>query len=44
MTPEEIVKFLNVAVANKYGNDLSNFTRVITDVVCSTLESFKTNL
>jgi hypothetical protein len=44
MTPEEIVKFLNVAVANKYGNDLSNFTHVITDVVCSTLESFKTNL
>jgi hypothetical protein len=44
MTPKEIVKFLNVAVANKYGNDLSNFTRVITDVVCITLESFKTNL
>jgi hypothetical protein len=41
MTLEELVKFMDVAVASKYGNDLSNFTRVITD---STLESFKTDL
>jgi hypothetical protein len=38
MTPEEIVKFMDVAVASKYGNDLSNFTCVITDDVCSMLE------
>jgi hypothetical protein len=44
MTPKELVKFMDVAVASKYGNDLSNFTRVITDVVRSTLESFKTDL
>jgi hypothetical protein len=44
MTPEELVKFMDIAVASKYGNDLSNFTCVITDDVCSTLESFKTDL
>jgi hypothetical protein len=44
MTPEELVKFMDVAVASKDGNDLSNFTRVITDDVCSTLESFKIDL
>jgi hypothetical protein len=44
MTPEEIVKFMDVVVASKYGNDLSNFTCVITDDVHSTLESFKTDL
>jgi hypothetical protein len=44
MTPEELVKVMDVAVASKYGNDLSNLTRVITDDVRSTLESFKTDL
>jgi hypothetical protein len=44
MTPEELVKFMDVAVASKYGNDLSNLTCVITDDVRSTLESFKTDL
>jgi hypothetical protein len=44
MTPEELVKLMDVAVASKYGNDLSSLTRVITDDVRSTLESFKTNL
>jgi hypothetical protein len=44
MTPKELVKFMDVAVASKYGNDLSNFMHVITDVVRSTLESFKTDL
>jgi hypothetical protein len=42
MTPEELVKFMHVAVASKYGNDLSNPTRVITNDVRSTLEIFKT--
>jgi hypothetical protein len=41
---EELVKFMDVVVASKYGNGLSNFTRVITDDVHSTLESFKTDL
>jgi hypothetical protein len=44
MTPEELVKFMDVAVASKYSNNLSNFTRVIIDDVRSTLESFKTDL
>jgi hypothetical protein len=44
MTPKELVKFMDVAVASKYGNDLSNITRVITDDVRSTLETFKTDL
>jgi hypothetical protein len=44
MTPKELVKFMDVVVANKYGNDLSNFTRVIIDDVHSMLESFKTDL
>jgi hypothetical protein len=38
MTPEELVKFMDVAVASKYGNDLSNPTCVITDDVQSMLE------
>jgi hypothetical protein len=44
MTPEELVKFMDIAVASKYSNDLSNLTRAITNDVCSTLESFKTDL
>jgi hypothetical protein len=44
MTPEELVKFMDVGVASKYGNDLSNLTCVINDDVRSTLESFKTDL
>jgi Lhr-like helicase len=44
MTPEELVKFMDVAAASKYGKDISNFTYVIIDDVHSTLESFKTDL
>jgi hypothetical protein len=44
LTPEELVKFIDVAVASKYGNDLMNFTHTITEEVCSTLDTFKTNL
>jgi hypothetical protein len=44
MTPEELIKFMDVAVACKYGNDLSNLTHVITNDVHSTLESFKSDL
>jgi hypothetical protein len=44
MTPEELVMFMDVVVASKYDNDLSNLMRVITDDVRSTLEGFKTDL
>jgi hypothetical protein len=44
LTPEELVKFTDVAVASKYGNDLTNFTRTITEEVRSTLDTFKTDL
>jgi hypothetical protein len=43
MTPEELVKFIDVVVASKNGNNLSNVMRVITDDVRSTLESYKTD-
>jgi predicted GNAT family acetyltransferase len=44
LTPEELVKFIDIAVACKYGNDLTNFTRTITEEVHSTLDTFKTDL
>jgi hypothetical protein len=37
LTPEELVKFMDVAVASKYENDHMNFTRAITKEVHSTL-------
>jgi hypothetical protein len=43
-TPEELVKFMDIAVASKYGNDVRNFTCTITEEVRSTLDTFKTNL
>jgi hypothetical protein len=44
LTPEELVKFMDVVVASKYGNDLTNFTHTITEEVCSTLDTFKSDL
>jgi hypothetical protein len=44
LTPEELVEFMDVAVASKYRNDLTNFTRTITEEVCSTLDTIKINL
>jgi hypothetical protein len=35
---------MDIAVTSKYGNDLSKFTRTITEEVRSTLDTFKTNL
>jgi hypothetical protein len=35
---------MDIAVASKYGNDLTNFTRTITEEVRSTLDTFKTDL
>jgi hypothetical protein len=44
LTPEELVKFMDITVASKYGNDLMNFTHTIIEEVRSTLDTFKTNL
>jgi hypothetical protein len=44
VTLEELVKFMDVAVASKYGNNLTNCTRIVTEEVCSTLDTFKTDL
>jgi hypothetical protein len=44
LTPEELVKFMDVAVPSKYENDLTNFTRTITEEVRSTLHTFKTDV
>jgi hypothetical protein len=44
MTPIELIKFMDIAVASKYGNDIPNLTRIITSDVRSMLESFKTDL
>jgi hypothetical protein len=44
LTLEELVKFMDVAVASKYRNDLTNSTRTITLEVRSTLDTFKTDL
>jgi hypothetical protein len=44
LTPKELIKFMDVAVASKYGNYLTNFTHTITEEVRSTLDTFKTNL
>jgi hypothetical protein len=44
LTPEELVEFMDVAVASKYRNDLMNFTHSITEEVRSTIDKFKTDL
>jgi hypothetical protein len=44
LTPEELVKLVDMSVASKYDADLTQFTRIIVDDMRNTLESFKTNL
>jgi hypothetical protein len=44
LTPEELVKFMDIAVASEYGNDHTNFTRTITEEIHSTLDTFKIDL
>jgi hypothetical protein len=44
LTPKELVKFMDVVVPIKYGNNLTNFTHTITEEVRSTLDTFKTDL
>jgi hypothetical protein len=43
-TPEELVKLVHVSITTKYGADLTQFTCIIVDDMCNTLESFKTDL
>jgi hypothetical protein len=43
-TPKELIKFMDIVVARKYRNDLTNFTHTITEEVRSTLDTFKTDL
>jgi hypothetical protein len=43
LTLEELVQFMDVAVASKFGNDLTNFTHAITEVRC-TLDTIETDL
>jgi hypothetical protein len=44
LTPEELVKLIDVSVASKYSGDLTQFTRIIADDMRNTLESFKTDM
>jgi hypothetical protein len=44
LTPKELVKFMDVVVAGKYGIDLMNFTRTFTEEVHSTLDTINTDL
>jgi hypothetical protein len=44
LTLKELDQFMDVALASKYKNDLTNFTRTITEEVRSTLETFETDL
>jgi hypothetical protein len=44
LTPKELVKFMDGAVASKFGNNPMNFNRTITKEVHSTINTFKTDL
>jgi hypothetical protein len=44
LTPEELVKLVDVLVASKYGADLTQFTLIIPNDMRNTLETFKTDL
>jgi hypothetical protein len=41
LSPEDLVQLVDVSVASKYGGDLTQFTRVVTEDMRSTLDSFK---
>jgi hypothetical protein len=44
LTPEELVKLVDVLVTSKYSADFTQFTRIIADDMHNTLESFNTDL
>jgi hypothetical protein len=41
LSPKDLVQLVDVSVAIKYGADLTQFTRVIVEEMCSTLDTFK---
>jgi hypothetical protein len=44
LTPEELVKLVDVSVASKYDGSLTQFTHIIANDMHNTLECFKTDL
>jgi hypothetical protein len=44
LSPEDLAQLVDVSVASKYNNDLTQFKRVIAENMHSTLETFKTDL
>jgi hypothetical protein len=44
LSPEDLVYMVVVSVANKYGADLMQFTPVVAEDMCSTLDAFKQDL
>jgi hypothetical protein len=41
LNPKDLAQLVDVLVASKYGADLTQFTCVIAEDMCNTLESFK---
>jgi hypothetical protein len=44
LTPEELVKLVDVSVTSKYIADLTQFTHIIADDMRNTIETFKADL
>jgi hypothetical protein len=44
ITPKELVKLVDVSVASKYSDDLTQFTHIIADDMRNTFEIFKPDL
>jgi hypothetical protein len=43
LTPEDLVHTVDVSVASKYGDDLTQFTRVVAEDMHNTIAVFKTD-
>jgi hypothetical protein len=44
LSPKDLVHMVDVSIASKYGADLTQFTRVIPEDMCNTLDAFKQDL
>jgi hypothetical protein len=44
LSPKDLVHMVDIFVASKYGADLTQFTRVTAEDMCSTLHTFKHDL
>jgi hypothetical protein len=44
LSPEDLVQLVDVSVASKYGVDLTQFTHVVAEDMCNTLNSFKQDM